>query len=335
MLFFSTTANTRICGAFLLYFIWGGTNIYSQQSDVFLNIDQDAVLYEISDGSLANSKGEYLFVGKDSEGDIKRSLLRVDLGDEIPLEATIDSAFLFISLNKTRNDEQPIYSYQILKRWMEGSSNASANEGKGTSVTTGDPTWLHRVYPDTLWDQEGGDFGEDLLFQGTVDGTGTYSFKATSAFLELMTQWLRNETPNYGFILLGNEDVENGSSKRFTSHQFSGTANRPQLSVYFSTNSSSSDELSVELPKQHTLQPNFPNPFNPTTTLSFVLAKSEQVELIIYNQLGIQVRLLLADYLSAGSHQITFDASNLPSGLYYYQLKTTSGSFTRSMTLIK
>lgn len=335
MLFFPTNSSTRIFRAFLLGLFWGGTSIYAQQSDVFLNIDQDAVLYEISDGSLANSKGEYLFVGKDSEGDIKRSLLRIDLGDEIPLDATIDSAFLFISLNKTRNDEQPLYGYQVLSRWIEGSSNASANEGKGTSVTNGDPTWLHRIYPDTLWDQEGGDFGEDILFQGTVDGTGTYSLQATSAFLELMTQWLHNETPNYGFILLGNEDVENGSSKRFASHQFSGTANRPQLSVYFSTNSSSSDELFVELPKQHTLQPNFPNPFNPTTTLSFVLAKSEQVELIIYNQLGIQVRLLLADYLSAGSHQITFDASNLPSGLYYYQLKTTSGSFTRSMTLIK
>lgn len=333
----SYSHNKSVLVTFLcsVYFFFSGITLLAQQSNVFLNIDQDAVLYETADGSRGNSLGEYLFVGKDGEGDIKRSLLRVDLGEELPSDATIDSVFLLISLNKTRNDEQPLRGYQVLARWIEGSSNAAANEGKGTDASAGDPTWTHRVYPDTLWNQEGGDYGEDILFDGIVDGSGTYSLKATASFIALMEAWLRNETPNNGFILIGNEEVENGSSKRFASRQFSGSANKPSLSVYFTPQNSTSDESLTSLPENSSLHPNYPNPFNPSTTLSFTLASPDQVELSIYNSLGSKVYSLRKGYMSAGTHQIIFDAKQLPSGLYYYQLTTSLGRYTRSMTLVK
>ena len=79
------------------------------------------------------------------------------------------------------------------------------------------------------------------------------------------------------------------------------------------------------------LAPNYPNPFNPSTNISFTLAQAERVESTVYNQLGMPVQ----EYRNAGIHTILFDAANLPSGLYFYQLKTSNGTLSRSMSLIK
>ncbi len=80
---------------------------------------------------------------------------------------------------------------------------------------------------------------------------------------------------------------------------------------------------------------NFPNPFNPSTTIKFSLAKEDHVKLDVYNVLGQHVASLIDQNLKAGAHEINFNASNLSSGVYYYQI--TAGSFvqTNKMILIK
>jgi hypothetical protein len=83
------------------------------------------------------------------------------------------------------------------------------------------------------------------------------------------------------------------------------------------------------------LAQNYPNPFNPRTFISFSLAAPEYVHLKIYDILGREVKILLNQKMDAGDHKLSFDGSNLPSGIYIYSF--TAGNFTesRKMQIIK
>ena len=80
---------------------------------------------------------------------------------------------------------------------------------------------------------------------------------------------------------------------------------------------------------------NYPNPFNPSTVIEFFIPESGVVELLIYNSLGEKVDELLNSYLLQGDHHITFDGVNLPSGVYYYVLRTKDYLRAKKMLLIK
>ena len=80
---------------------------------------------------------------------------------------------------------------------------------------------------------------------------------------------------------------------------------------------------------------NSPNPFNPTTTLNFTLPENQNVRLAVYDLLGREVALLADAPYQAGAHTVTFDASNLPSGLYFAQLTTATESKLHRMMLLK
>ena len=88
-------------------------------------------------------------------------------------------------------------------------------------------------------------------------------------------------------------------------------------------------------PVQYGLLQNYPNPFNPATKISFTLPQAGLVTLKVYDNLGREVSSLINEMKSAGAYSVTFDASSLPSGIYFYKL--TSGSFvdTKKMLLVK
>jgi hypothetical protein len=89
------------------------------------------------------------------------------------------------------------------------------------------------------------------------------------------------------------------------------------------------------LPKEYVLEQNFPNPFNPTTVLSFSIPQSARVTLVVYDILGNIVAVPLNENKSAGRHQIQFDGSFLSSGTYFYTLKTGDYFQTQKMLLVK
>lgn len=90
--------------------------------------------------------------------------------------------------------------------------------------------------------------------------------------------------------------------------------------------------ISTEVPKRFELKQNYPNPFNPVTNIEFSIVESAFVNLVIFNALGQQVTTLVNQDLKAGSYKYDFNASNLPSGTYYYRL--TSGDFTQTNKMI-
>src|SRR5690606_20863138 len=76
----------------------------------------------------------------------------------------------------------------------------------------------------------------------------------------------------------------------------------------------------AELPEVPTLEGNYPNPFNPRTTIRFALPAATPVTLTVYDALGRQLDVLVHGTLLAGQHEVAFDASALPSGVYLYRL---------------
>ncbi len=86
------------------------------------------------------------------------------------------------------------------------------------------------------------------------------------------------------------------------------------------------------LPSGYRLGQNFPNPFNPSTIISYDLPKASHVLLVVYDDLGRKVRTLVDQQKPAGSYQVVFDASDLPSGMYFY--KITAGAFTATKKLV-
>jgi hypothetical protein len=80
---------------------------------------------------------------------------------------------------------------------------------------------------------------------------------------------------------------------------------------------------------------NFPNPFNPSTTISFGLGAPSQVNLTVYNIAGQVVRTLVDQHLEAGEHSFQFDGGNVSSGVYFYRLQTETAVETRKMILLK
>jgi hypothetical protein len=99
-------------------------------------------------------------------------------------------------------------------------------------------------------------------------------------------------------------------------------------------------KVQVSVPSEIDLAQNYPNPFNPTTTISFDLPESQQLRLEIINITGQTVKVLLDGQISAGSHQVIWDATNrngmpVPTGLYFYRMITESKVFTKKLLLEK
>lgn len=96
------------------------------------------------------------------------------------------------------------------------------------------------------------------------------------------------------------------------------------------------EERGEAVPEAFSLAQNFPNPFNPSTQISFTLAKSSKVTLEVYDVLGRQVATLInGDLRSAGRHEMQFNASDMASGVYFYRLTADQKVATMKMMLVR
>jgi hypothetical protein len=132
------------------------------------------------------------------------------------------------------------------------------------------------------------------------------------------------EKQNYQFIDVMNEVQANSFTYRLKQIDYDGSYEY-------------SDEVFVDntAPVDYALQQNYPNPFNPATTISYSLPLKSQVELVIYNTLGESVMRLVNEEKEAGKYSVKFDATNLPSGIYFYKLQAGSFIETKKMVLMK
>jgi len=95
------------------------------------------------------------------------------------------------------------------------------------------------------------------------------------------------------------------------------------------------EELIDEIPTKFLLSRNYPNPFNPSTRIKYQVSRNSLVSLVVYDILGNEIETLVNQEKPAGTYEVTWYAENLPSGVYFYQLKAGSVVETKKMILLK
>jgi len=128
----------------------------------------------------------------------------------------------------------------------------------------------------------------------------------------------------------GSNIVDAGTDIGF---EFLGTA--PELGAIEVDYPTSIKNIEKRIPVKIALLQNYPNPFNPSTNIKFEIPKESNVKIIVYNSIGQKVSLLINNKLNAGFHETTFNASTLPSGVYFYQIIINGYSYTKQMMLLK
>jgi hypothetical protein len=117
-------------------------------------------------------------------------------------------------------------------------------------------------------------------------------------------------------------------------------AGRTQDNIIYFDNilfSSVSDvkELQNSFPLDFTLEQNYPNPFNPTTNIRFGLPEANQVTLKVYDMLGQETSTLVNEFMNASTYEVTFEAIDLPTGIYFYSISAGNFQSVKKMMIIK
>ena len=141
-----------------------------------------------------------------------------------------------------------------------------------------------------------------------------------------------------GFIK-GNGTSTNENHYSYTDKNLkSGRYSYKLVQIDFDGTRTESEVINVEInyqPKEYALMQNYPNPFNPATTIEYSIAVDGNAKLKIFNTLGEEVKTLVNEYKTAGSYKINFDASALPSGIYYYRIDVNNFLAVKKMILLK
>lgn len=185
------------------------------------------------------------------------------------------------------------------------------------------------------------------------------SFKTDITGNDVNLSWMTvTETNNYGFYVeravssANYEEVEfkeisfvrgNGNSTEIRSYAVTD-ANLNQGTYIYRLRITDNDGsftyseavvAEIESPKTYSLEQNYPNPFNPSTTVAYTIPEAAYVTIKIFDALGNQVALLVNDNKEAGTYEVNFDASKIPSGIYYCSMYANGYSKTNKMMLLK
>lgn len=115
------------------------------------------------------------------------------------------------------------------------------------------------------------------------------------------------------------------------------TYSEPKYFLYFRSNGISdiNNATNKSIPETFNLYQNYPNPFNPMTKIRFSIPKYSYVTLKVYNASGQEVATLVKKTIPAGNYEINWDANNMASGIYFYQIKAGEYAQTKKMILLK
>jgi len=146
---------------------------------------------------------------------------------------------------------------------------------------------------------------------------------------EKLIQFIRN--PNaIGFT--DNSMLANGSYYYIVTAQYDAGESVPSNEAQVLVTSVHAQE---NIPREFSLSQNYPNPFNPTTTIEYALPQAARVELKVYNMYGHEVNILVTGRKEAGKYTVEFNATNLSSGVYFYQLRAGEFMATKKLILLR
>ncbi len=223
----------------LFYLLIIGIFIYLPgfaQTTITITADRDNTLYQ-ENGSNSNGLGDHFFAGSTNRGDRRRALLHFDLA-QVPAGVTITAVTLTLTCNRKASGSTGINIYKLTSNWGEGTSNSTGQEGGGAPATVNDATWTNRFAPSTLWTTAGGDFVNTLSFTspGNIElGTVTIPGGPLNNLVQDVQSFVTNGATNFGWILTGSNETMSGSAIRFASTNSTTPANRPTLSVTYTS----------------------------------------------------------------------------------------------------
>ena len=162
------------------------------------------------------------------------------------------------------------------------------------------------------------------------------------------------EKNNYGFEVQSKSGITsfktiafvngNGTKSTMTKYSYRDSRNLStgkysyrlkQIDFDGTSNFSKSVEVNVDPLNSFVLEQNFPNPFNPTTLIKFKIGTKQFVNLKVFDVLGNEISTLYTGEKEAGNYQVRFDAGNYPSGVYIYQLRTSSNIISKKMMILR
>jgi carbon monoxide dehydrogenase subunit G len=194
---------------------------------------KDNTLYQSATGNLSNGAGEAFFVGATGTGSIRRGLIAFDVAAAVPAGATITAVDLQLHMSRTLAGSTSVALHRVLNDWGEGASDAFGNEGAGAPAAPGDATWVHTFFNTQLWTNQGGDFATTASASTIVNNVGFYHWTGAGLIADV-EGWLEDPASNFGWEILGNE-TDAGSAKRFDSREAPLAANRPVLTITYTT----------------------------------------------------------------------------------------------------
>lgn len=187
----------------------------------------------------------------------------------------------------------------------------------------------------------GGDAGPSVRSAVIIPGGGYMVSTSVGVFGTTTLDGASTVWEQQGADVIGNAVVDELAFRASDGFLAAGSHGRGAFAAYVSMGSGVATEAGGELPSGVVLEPNYPNPFNPSTTLAFELAASSSVRLDVFDTAGRMVRSLDAGTRSAGRHEVLFDAGGLASGTYMARLTVLDDrgvplrSFVQSMVLLK
>jgi hypothetical protein len=171
--------------------------------------------------------------------------------------------------------------------------------------------------------------GTPGIIRMSASGDSTYLFKTTN----LGTTWIRENIPSQASVSTELVQHIQFLNENLGFAALGGTNGVGGLLKYVGSTGINNNTGSI--PSEYKLEQNFPNPFNPSTTIRFSLPKSGFVTLKIYDVLGKEIETLVSENMNAGVQEISYDASKLNSGIYFYRINANGFSDARKMMLVK
>jgi uncharacterized repeat protein (TIGR02543 family) len=176
----------------------------------------------------------------------------------------------------------------------------------------------------------------DMDFGLSGDGELVRLFNSSGEIIDQLTYndkapWPLNADGLGSTLSLTNPGFDNTNGANWAASNSHGTPGEANNDVSVSNE----DELINDLPKAISLEQNYPNPFNPITTIKYTLDKPGRVSITVYDITGRVVSKLVDENKSSGEYSVSWDATSVSSGVYFYKLEALGETVSKSLTLIK